>query len=754
MGPAAGRLASLGIHSLRDLLYHFPRKVQDISHYSAIAEVVPGQYGTIMAEVVQVNSRPTRQKGLHLTTVVLTDGQGGRAEAVSFARGRRLDFALRKTLPPGTRVEVSGDVQWRRGVIQFRNPSYEVIPPEDALEEDLRNLRADMAAFERGLTSRPAREGHELRPVYPASSDAPLDMVREAIALALASVEDAGIFDPLPQQVLRERELPDLHEALRAIHRPESTEEYQRARRRFKFEEAFLLQTAMARRRADIAAQAATARPGRSGGLVDAFDAALPFTLTEGQRQVAADLSADLAGDHPMQRLLQGEVGSGKTVVALRAMLQVVDSGGQAALLAPTEVLAFQHERSISALLGPLGRAGMLDGDGSGTRVVLLTGSVTGTKRRQALAEIASGAAGIVIGTHALLQEQVQFADLGLTVIDEQHRFGVEQREALRAKSAVLPHQLYMTATPIPRSVAMTFFGDVEVSTLREIPAGRQPVSTHLVPATNERWLQRAWDRIFEEVSRGNRAYVVAPRISATTGEDDADLVDEPATGTATDRSAGSRRAADRAEPAPMANVTEVAEMLARHSTLGGIDQGVLHGRLPTEEKEAVMADFAGGRTPILITTTVVEVGVDVPEATVMVVLDADRFGLSQLHQLRGRVGRGTQPGLCLLVSAAQPGSDAHERLRILERTSDGFLLAEEDLKTRKEGDVLGAAQSGRARSLKILRVVADRTIIAQAREDARALIDRDPNLVHHPELLTAITQMVDPEHEEYLDRA
>jgi len=756
VGPAAGRLASLGIHSLRDLLYHFPRKLQDISHYTAISEVVPGQYGTIMAEVVQVNSRPTRQKGLHLTTVVLTDGQGGRAEAVSFARGRRLDFALRKTLPPGTRVEVSGDVQWRRGVIQFRSPSYEVIPPEDALEEDLKNLRADMAAFERGLTSRPPQGGHELRPVYPASSEAPLDMVREAIALALTSIEDAGIFDPIPAPVRQSRDLPGLPEALMAIHRPQTREEYNGARRRFKFEEAFLLQAAMARRRAEIAAQAATARPGRPDGLLEAFDAALPFTLTEGQQQVAADLSADLAGRHPMQRLLQGEVGSGKTVVALRAMLQVVDSGGQAALLAPTEVLAYQHERSISELLGPLGRAGMLDGDGSGTRVVLLTGSTTGAKRRQVLAEIASGAAGIVIGTHALLQEHVQFADLGLTVIDEQHRFGVEQREALRAKSAVMPHQLYLTATPIPRSVAMTFFGDVEVSTLREIPAGRQPVTTHLVPATNERWLQRTWDRIFEEVSRGNRAYVVAPRISTTAAEDGVDLMEDPAraAGTDEDGAAAARTGGKKQESTPMANVTDVAEMLSRHPTLGGIPQGVLHGRLAVEEKEAVMSDFAGGRTPILITTTVIEVGVDVPEATVMVVLDADRFGLSQLHQLRGRVGRGSEPGLCLLVSAAPAGTDAHERLRILERTTDGFVLAEEDLKSRKEGDVLGAAQSGRARSLKILEVVADRKILGQAREDARTLIDQDPNLVHHPELLTAIAQMIDPEHEEYLDRA
>lgn len=760
VGKAAEPLASsLGITTPAELLYHFPRKVLNIAHYSSLRDVRPGEYGTVMAEVVQVTSRPTRRQGLYLTTLVLTDAQGGRAEAVFFGRGRRMEYALKKTLSPGSRVELSGDVQWHRGSIQFRNPSYEVVDPEDALRRDVQNLRADLAAFEQGRTHRdPGQEARELRPVYPASAEAPLEMVRSAIVLALAGLEEVDVFDAIPADVRRKHDLLDLDQAFHAIHKPESMADYREAERRFRFEEAFLLQTAMARRRADIAAREARARPGRPGGLMDAFDAALPFTLTDGQREVATEIATDMADAHPMQRLLQGEVGSGKTVVALRAMLQVIDSGGQAALLAPTEVLAQQHARSIAELLGPLGQGGMLGGDGEATRIALLTGSITGARRRQVLGEIASGAAGIVIGTHALLQDQVQFADLGLTVIDEQHRFGVQQREALRAKSTVMPHQLYLTATPIPRSVAMTFFGDVAVSTLREIPAGRQPVTTHMVPADKTHWLERAWDKIAEEVERGNRAYVVAPRIADDDVEEGTDLIDDDG---AAGRGAAARTVArtspgahGRADPAPMTNVTDVAQMLAEHPRLNWIPQGVLHGRLGAEEKESVMAAFAQGRTPLLITTTVVEVGVDVPEATVMVIMDADRFGLSQLHQLRGRVGRGSEPGLCLLVTAAVPGSDAHERLQILERTTDGFVLAEEDLKTRKEGDVLGAAQSGRAGSLRLLRVVTDRSIIADARVDARALIAEDPNLAHHPELLTAITRLVEPEHEEYLDRA
>src|SRR5690625_187078 len=725
VGSAAKPLAaSLGITTPRELLYHYPRKLHHTARYSSLAEVREGEYVSVVVEVVQIRGRPTRRRGLYLTTVTLTDGRT-RGEAVFFGHGKKMDMAIRKSLEPGSRVEINGVASHRYGTIQFKSASFLALDPETALERDVQNLHADLEALERGV---PRSAGEEYLAVYPASAEAPMKLIRDAMALVLADLDGAGVREALPDSVLTERGLMDLDTALHAVHQPTSMDGYRDGLHRFRYEEAFLLQTVMARRRAQIATNDATARPGRAGALVDSFDAALPFTLTEGQRQVAAEIATDLSQAHPMQRLLQGEVGSGKTVVALRGMLQVVDSGGQAALLAPTEVLAHQHARTIADLLGPLGQGGMLGAADGATRIALLTGSMTAARRRQMLAEIASGAAGIVIGTHALLQDQVQFADLGLTVIDEQHRFGVQQREALRAKSTVLPHQLYMTATPIPRSVAMTFFGDVDVSTLREIPAGRAPVTTHLVPAAKSRWLERVWTKIAEEVEAGNRAYVVAPRISAGTEEEGADLIEPEGAASVLgpDRTEAGAGGASAAAPrasgaASMSNVTQVAEMLAEHQALAGIPQGVRHGRLPAEEKDAVMTAFADGRTPLLITTTVVEVGVDVPEATVMVVLDADRFGLSQLHQLRGRVGRGTEAGLCLLVTAAEPGSEAHQRLQILEQTDDGFVLAEKDLKMRKEGDVLGSAQSGRTRSLKLLRVVTDRALIARARQDARA---------------------------------
>lgn len=732
MGKAASKLTKLGITSVRALLYHFPRRYQDVAQYSSLADVRFGEYGTVLAEVVSFRGRPTRRRGLNLYTVGITDGQAG-ADVVFFGSGKRMEFVLKRDLAPGTRVEFSGDVDRRGGRIQFKNASYEVVRADD--EFGLPQLDQ--------LDAAPAGESEQeriqLRAFYPATSEVPNDLIRQSIAIALDGLSDGDLADPIPAEVIANRELMPLTEALHAIHRPAQAPDYRRARRRMRFEEAFILQTALARRRAEIAAHPARSRPPTSGGLVDALDAQLPFELTRGQREVAAEIAEDLAARHPMQRLLQGEVGSGKTVVALRAMLQVVDSGGQAALLAPTEVLAQQHARTISELLGPLGHAGMLDAPGAATRVALLTGSVTGTKRRAVLGELASGAAGIVVGTHALLQEHVQFADLGLTVIDEQHRFGVEQREALRAKGNEMPHQLFMTATPIPRSVAMTVFGDVEVSTLREIPAGRSPITTHVVPADKGHWLGRAWAKVAEEIGRGNRAYVVAPRISASASEEGADLLEE-----------------SQSAPTPreLSNVTDTAERLAQLDVLSGIPLGVMHGRLPTEEKDAAMAAFADGTTPLLVTTTVIEVGVDVPEATVMVVLDADRFGLSQLHQLRGRVGRGSEPGLCLLVTSAEPDTEAHERLEVLARTTDGFVLAEEDLKTRREGDILGAAQSGRARSLKLLRVIADASLIAHARTDARALVAADPDLGQHPDLRRAISDLLDPERQEYLDRA
>jgi ATP-dependent DNA helicase RecG len=491
-------------------------------------------------------------------------------------------------------------------------------------------------------------------------------------------------------------------------------------------------------------AEPATSRVPRSDGLLAAFDERLPFTLTRGQQEVSTTIAADLAREHPMHRLLQGEVGSGKTVVALRAMLAVVDAGGQAALLAPTEVLAQQHHRSISAMLGPLAERGLLGGSDVGTRVALLTGSQNTSARRTNLLEIVSGDAGIVVGTHSLIQDTVDFQDLGLVVVDEQHRFGVEQRDALRAKAKVPPHLLVMTATPIPRTVAMTVFGDLDVSTLTELPAGRSPITSHVVPAGEKpHYLDRAWARVREEVDAGHQVYVVCPRIGGT----ETDVLDDGTGGEPADGAEGTTALR------PALAVLDVAPMLA-DGPLAGLRVEVLHGRMPPEAKDEVMRRFAAGDLDVLVATTVVEVGVDVANATGMVVLDADRFGVSQLHQLRGRVGRGAAPGLCLLVTDSEAGSPARERLDAVAATLDGFELSRLDLETRREGDVLGASQSGRRSSLRLLSVLRDEKVIADAREAATAVVADDPQLQRHEALRDAVERVVAEQNADYLEKA
>ncbi|MGH8971160.1 MAG: ATP-dependent DNA helicase RecG, partial [Actinomycetes bacterium] len=499
-------------------------------------------------------------------------------------------------------------------------------------------------------------------------------------------------------------------------------------------------------RRAAARALPATPRVAAAGGLLAAFDERLPFDLTDGQRQVSAAITDDLARDHPMHRLLQGEVGSGKTVVALRAMLAVVDAGGQAALLAPTEVLAAQHHRSVSEMLGPLAERGLLGGADIGTRVALLTGSQNAAARRRSLLEVASGDAGIVVGTHALIQDRVDFLDLGLVVVDEQHRFGVEQRDALRAKADRPPHVLVMTATPIPRTVAMTVFGDLDVSTLTELPAGRSPIVTHVVPAGEKpHFLRRGWQRVREEVDAGHQAYVVCPRIGDAEGAEDSsgdEPPDDPGEGPDT-----------RPRRQPLA-VGDVHAELTASGPLADLRVEVLHGRLASETKDDVMRRFAAGQVDVLVATTVIEVGVDVPNATAMVVMDADRFGVSQLHQLRGRVGRGGAPGLCLLVTDAADGSPPRARLDAVAATVDGFELSRVDLETRREGDVLGASQSGRRSSLRLLAVIRDEAVIEQARREATAIVEADPDLTNHPVLLESITALLDEERTEFLEKA
>jgi ATP-dependent DNA helicase RecG len=654
-----------------------------------------------------------RQRRGTLTEVTVGDGAGTM---------KLVFFNHRHTrLVPGAWGLFAGTVSEYRSRLQFAHPDCHLMSGDD---EDVDWARA-------------------LIPIYPASKEVSSWVIQRSVRLLLDASGGFGfVEDPLPEQLRARHGLPSLPAALLDIHRPTSDEDVERAEHRLKWDEALTLQLTLAARRRAAALEPGVARPRRSGGLLDAIDSGLPFALTEGQREVGEELAAELAREQPMHRLLQGEVGAGKTVVALRAMAQVVDAGGQAALLAPTEVLAAQHARSISAMLGPLGRAGELDGDPAGTRVVLLTGSQKAAARREGRAAVADGSAGIVVGTHALLQAGVDFADLGLVVVDEQHRFGVEQRDALRAKGNRPPHVLVMTATPIPRTVAMTVYGDLETSTLRQLPGGRGGVASSVVPVRDKpAWLDRAWERLREEVAAGRQAYVVCPRIG-----EDAATEEEPddADGAPAEEGSGRR---------PPLAVLDVAEQL-REGPLAGLRLEVLHGRMTPEAKEATMRAFAAREVDVLVATTVVEVGVDVPNATVMVVMDADRFGVSQLHQLRGRVARGKHQGLCLLVSEAPTTSATGQRLAAVAGTSDGFELARLDLETRREGDVLGAAQSGRRSGIKLLSLLEDEELIAEARAEATALLETDRGLADHPGLAMEVAALATDERAEYLEKA
>jgi ATP-dependent DNA helicase RecG len=735
VGKRADKLEKeFGLRTSGDLLRHYPRRYAQRGELTDLASLRDGEHVTVFAQVASVTSRRMATRKGSLLEVAVTDG---RARLIlTFFRNTR---GWERRLVPGMHGMFAGRVSTYKGRRQLAHPEFLVLG-EDDLER-----AAELAA--------------ELIPIYPATRNISTVTLQRCVGMVLDTLGEVP--DPLPAGIRDRHKLPGLGSALNGIHRPADLAEAGRARARLKWDEALVLQAALAQRRLASAALPATARPASGDGLLTAFDARLPFTLTAGQQRVGEEVAAELARDHPMHRLLQGEVGSGKTVIAVRAMLQVIDAGGQAALLAPTEVLAQQHHRSVSDLLGPLGQAGRLDGADMATRVALLTGSQSAAARREALLDAASGAAGIVIGTHALLTEHVQFADLGLVVVDEQHRFGVEQRDALREKArGARPHVLVMTATPIPRTVAMTVYGDLDTSTLSELPAGRSPIATHVVPALEKpHYLERTWQRIREETGKGRQAYIVCPRI----GGDDADSGggDENGAGgnapggpgpADADTAAGGDDEDTEARRPPLA-VLDVLPGLAEGS-LAGLRLEMLHGRLPSDEKDAAMAAFASGAADVLVSTTVVEVGVDVPNATVMVILDADRFGVSQLHQLRGRVGRGRDPGLCLLVTEAPEGSKARERLNAVADTLDGFELAELDLRQRREGDVLGAAQAGRKKSLKLLSVIDDRDLIGEARGEATALVEADPDLSGHPALASAIGSLLDDDQADFLEKA
>ena len=700
---------AFGIKSVGDLMRHYPRRYMVRGELSDIAELKEGDEVTILAEVFSSTTRPIRGRKGSILEVIVTDGSA-KLSLTFFNQAWR-----EKELKVGTQGLFAGKVGIFNNKKQLSHPDYQMI----ADGADVDNAAQNFAG--------------KYLPVYPATGKMPSWKISQCVDMAIASLDE--ITDYLPEEVRSAHDYPTLQAALVQLHTPADLDHADAARERLTFDEAFLLQLMLLMRRNELKKLNTISRKVIAGGLLEAFDATLPFELTGGQREVTKEIEEDLAQAHPMHRLLQGEVGSGKTVVALRAMLAVVDSGGQAALLAPTEVLAAQHVRTFEKLLGPLAHGGKLGSSDRATQLTLITGSQSAPARKEALALAATGGAGIIIGTHALLGEKVEFADLGLIVVDEQHRFGVEQRDALKVKAQKPPHLLVMTATPIPRTVAMTVFGDLDVSTLRELPLGRQPITTHVISVLEKpAFLERAWARIREEVTAGHQAYVVAPRIEAGNDES-ADI----------DFLFGQ-------ESPDIASVTELAPRLAS-GALAGLRVADLHGRQSSELKDSTMRAFAAGEIDVLVSTTVIEVGVDVANATVMVIMDADRFGVSQLHQLRGRVGRGTSPGLCLLVTSAAVETPARARLDAVAATLDGFELSRIDLEQRREGDVLGAKQSGTQSHLRLLRVLRDEALIENARADAEGVLAASPDLTSYPSLSAEVALLAKDAAIDYLDK-
>lgn len=686
---------NLGLKTVSDLLQHFPRRYSSRGELTPIAEIPIGESVTVVADVVDVRERYMRGKSGNILEVRITDGEGF-LSATFFNQAWRA-----KELKPGSRGLFAGKISSYQGKLQLSHPDYELFS-EDIDEVD-------------------AKKWAELPiPIYPASSKVTTWMIGRAVSVLLDVLPP--IVEELPAEVVSSNGLLSLDEAIRLVHRPENNHHWQTARDTLRFHEAFLLQATLLKRRSENAT--ITTTPRLAGDLLARFDAELPFNLTSGQVTIGNELLEDLAQEHPMHRMLQGEVGSGKTLVAVRAMLAVAESGGQSALLAPTEVLAAQHVRSIRNTLGEE----LADKLG----LTLLTGQLGTAEHKRALLQIVSGKAQIVVGTHALISSKVEFFDLGLVVIDEQHRFGVEQREALRLKGKKPPHVLTMTATPIPRTLAVSVFGDLDISTLTELPAGRQPISTHVVQQSQAALVARTWARIAEEVANGRQAFVVCSRIDESDSVSEEEIALE---------NANDELALTDKRP-PLATVVGMTAALREIEALKGIRIEMLHGRMASEEKDEVMNRFAAGEIDVLVSTTVIEVGVDVPNATVMVVIDADRFGISQLHQLRGRVGRGGNAGLCLLLTAAEPGSVALERVNAVASTLDGFKLSEIDLELRREGDVLGANQSGGRSSLRLLRVIRDSALIQEARVQAEQILRADPTLEKNTQLAVALAQL------------
>ncbi len=690
---------NLGLRKVADLLTHYPRRYSARGELTKISEIPVGETATLVADVVDVAERRMKGKAGHILEVKITDGEG-------FVTATFFNQAWRaQKLRPGTRGLWSGKIGSYNGKLQLSHPDYALF--SDEIEDEVAKAWAELPI-----------------PIYPASASCTTWMIQRSVKIILDGLDP--VIDEIPAE--HTKQYISLDQAIRQVHQPKTMQEATDALARLRFQEAFMLQATLVRSRILNQHQISSIREAKPKGLLEQFDQGLPFELTNKQVVIGNEIAKDLASGHPMNRLLQGEVGSGKTLVAVRAMLTVAESEGQSALLAPTEVLASQHYQSILRTLGEL-RATELG-------LTLLTGQLSTADRKSAMLAIVSGKAKIIVGTHALFADKVEFLDLGLIVIDEQHRFGVEQREALRLKGKSAPHVLTMTATPIPRTLAVTVFGDLDISILDQLPKGRQPIASHVVTDTQPQLVARVWQRVAEEVAQGRQAFVVCPRIDEKdepSDIEDIELADKP--------------------KRPLAAATLVAEALKANPILRGVRIGLLHGKQSSETKAEVMASFSNREIDVLVSTTVIEVGVDVPNATTMVILDADRFGISQLHQLRGRVGRGSLPGLALMLTSAEEGSLALERVNAVAATNDGFKLSEIDLELRREGDVLGASQSGGRSSLKLIRVLKDQDLIQSARSMVMELFALDPTLEKNPNLAKSL-DLLDQARADFLTKA
>lgn len=701
--------SEFGYVTVGDLLHHYPRRYVKRGELTNIAELREGEEATVLAKVHSVKKRRAQSRNSVIVEVIIEDNLGVKMSLTFFNQAWR-----EREMRIGRQGLFAGKISSFKGVRQLAHPELEWLPGDSDVEDAIE-------AF-----------ADRFIPIYPATAKFASWKIAKAIEIILDSLEELPDF--LSAEFKKSYNLVDLLRAFHEVHRPKDLNLADQAKYRLTFDEALLLQLTMLQRKRELLKERTLARTPKTDGILKAFDENLPFELTPGQVEVSKEIFQDLQSEHPMHRLLQGEVGSGKTIVALRAALSVIDSGAQVALLAPTEVLAQQHYLTTQKQLGPLADKGLLGAADNSIGIELLTGSMSATEKREIRNRLQRGEIDLIVGTHALLTDAVSFKDLGLVIIDEQHRFGVEQRDALRAKSETPPHLLVMTATPIPRTVAITVFGDLDISTLSELPLGRTPITTHLVNAlTKPAFVSRAWQRIREEVALGHQAYVVAPRIGGVESNVNEDADMDFLFGT---------------ESKNMASVTELAPELS-DGPLKGLRIAVLHGKLPANEKDATMSDFSSGKIDVLVSTTVIEVGVDVPNATVMVIMDADRFGISQLHQLRGRVGRGSAPGLCLLVTNTLEDSLAYERLNAVAKTLDGFELARIDLDQRREGDVLGRTQSGVRSHLKLLRVLRDEAIINTAREAAMKAYE----IGLSPELERELRKLKEAQEIEFLDK-